>query len=240
MEWSIGEFAERVGVSPRTLRHWEHEGLLPRPPRSRGGYRMYASEHLLRLLEIKLLRQAGLSVPEIRACLAGASRREIIRLHALRLREQISTQQKLCRRLEDLAERLDEAGEETVLQALEETRLLPPELRPGADRLDRLRHEVGLHPVVLMRGMQGLEEHLATLSEFLLPPEQKETLLGQVRELRRLGAEMGRDPSVRAMALRKLQERLGVGSPEAALERLKAHCDGEPADRPTRGRRATP
>lgn len=37
----IGEFAELVGVTTRTVRHYHHIGLLPEPDRSANGYRIY-------------------------------------------------------------------------------------------------------------------------------------------------------------------------------------------------------
>lgn len=35
------EVADRVGVNTQTLRYYERRGLLPEPPRSPGGYRVY-------------------------------------------------------------------------------------------------------------------------------------------------------------------------------------------------------
>ncbi len=96
MSWTIGDLAERIGVTPRALRHWEREGLLPRPPRSSGGYRLYHREHLLRLVQIKALRQMGLSVPEIRTCLETSSPRKSVLLHVRRTRERIRLQQQVC------------------------------------------------------------------------------------------------------------------------------------------------
>jgi DNA-binding transcriptional MerR regulator len=65
----IGELAHSVGVSPDTIRFYEREGLLPRPPRAENGYRDYRSEdaeHLrlvadLRRLDIPLDTAAKLA-----------------------------------------------------------------------------------------------------------------------------------------------------------------------------------
>ncbi|MBK9712328.1 MAG: MerR family transcriptional regulator [Kouleothrix sp.] len=64
--YTIGELAELAGVTPRTIRYYTAEGLLPRPD-ARGQYALYAEEHLLRLRLIGLLKQAYLPLGEIRA-----------------------------------------------------------------------------------------------------------------------------------------------------------------------------
>lgn len=68
--YTIGELAERAGVTPRTIRYYTAEGLLPRPD-TRGQYAHYGAEHLLRLQLIGQLKGAYLPLHEIRARLAG-------------------------------------------------------------------------------------------------------------------------------------------------------------------------
>ena len=38
---TVGSLAERVGVSPRTLKHWEDKGIIEPEIRSEGGFRLY-------------------------------------------------------------------------------------------------------------------------------------------------------------------------------------------------------
>ncbi|MBI3747029.1 MAG: MerR family transcriptional regulator [Chloroflexi bacterium] len=60
----IGELADRVGVPADTVRFYEREGWLPRPPRQGNGYREYADadvEHLRLLID---LRRLGLTLEE--------------------------------------------------------------------------------------------------------------------------------------------------------------------------------
>jgi DNA-binding transcriptional MerR regulator len=64
--YTIGELAEAAGVTPRTIRYYTAEGLLPRPD-SRGQYALYGEEHLLRLQLIARLKEAYLPLSEIRA-----------------------------------------------------------------------------------------------------------------------------------------------------------------------------
>ncbi len=40
----IGEFADRVGVTAKTIRHYDELRLVPPPPRSEGGYRLYSGQ----------------------------------------------------------------------------------------------------------------------------------------------------------------------------------------------------
>jgi DNA-binding transcriptional MerR regulator len=57
----IGELARTVGVSADTIRFYEREGLLPRPPRGENRYRAYTStdaDHLRLLVDLR-----GLDVP---------------------------------------------------------------------------------------------------------------------------------------------------------------------------------
>lgn len=54
----IGELAERVGVPADTVRFYEREGWLPRPPRQANGYRDYRDadvEHLRLLIDLRRL-----------------------------------------------------------------------------------------------------------------------------------------------------------------------------------------
>jgi DNA-binding transcriptional MerR regulator len=64
---SIGDMAERTGLSIHTLRFYEREGLLAGPvPRSGGGHRVYNTAHV-ELLEIcKTLRESGMPLATIR------------------------------------------------------------------------------------------------------------------------------------------------------------------------------
>ncbi len=64
--YTIGELAELAGVTPRTIRYYTAEGLLPRPD-ARGQYALYGQEHLLRLQLIARLKAAYLPLGEIKA-----------------------------------------------------------------------------------------------------------------------------------------------------------------------------
>jgi len=77
--WGIAELAERAGVTPRTVRYYVAEGLLP-PPGGAGQQRTYSEEHLLRLAAIRRLKEAYLPLEEIRRRLAALEPDEMERL----------------------------------------------------------------------------------------------------------------------------------------------------------------
>jgi DNA-binding transcriptional MerR regulator len=60
-----GEMARLSGVSTDTLRHYERLGLLPKPPRTRGGYRDYSAQSLERVRLIRRALGVGFSLPEL-------------------------------------------------------------------------------------------------------------------------------------------------------------------------------
>lgn len=65
----IGEVAELVGLSLRTVRYYEEVGVLSAPARTEGGFRLYGAEHVDQLLLIKQMKPLGFSIEEMRALL---------------------------------------------------------------------------------------------------------------------------------------------------------------------------
>ncbi|MEV6279964.1 MerR family transcriptional regulator [Nocardia sp. NPDC051832] len=65
MGWSIAEVARMSGVTARTLRHYDDIGLLEPAYVGANGYRYYEDQQLLRLQQILVLRELGLSLAEI-------------------------------------------------------------------------------------------------------------------------------------------------------------------------------
>ena len=72
----IGEVAKRSGVGVETLRFYEKGGLLDRPSRTFGGYRVYGEDVLERLAFIKQSQALGFSLDEIRRIVEDARRGE--------------------------------------------------------------------------------------------------------------------------------------------------------------------
>jgi MerR family transcriptional regulator, thiopeptide resistance regulator len=67
----VKEVAEIAGVSVRTLHHYDEIELLVPAGRTDAGYRLYDDDDLLRLQQILLGRELGLTLEEIRRSLAG-------------------------------------------------------------------------------------------------------------------------------------------------------------------------
>ncbi|MFC8510095.1 MerR family transcriptional regulator [Streptomyces sp. NPDC057411] len=63
--WSIGELAERAGVTVKTVRFYSDRGLLPEAGRSGGGHRRYGPPALDRLRLIRSLRTLDLPVSDV-------------------------------------------------------------------------------------------------------------------------------------------------------------------------------
>ncbi len=68
---SLTELCERAGVTPRTVRYYIQQGLLPSPGSGRKA--RYAREHLLFLQAIAALKRDHLPLAEIRRSLEGLS-----------------------------------------------------------------------------------------------------------------------------------------------------------------------
>lgn len=66
----IGEIARVTGLTTKTLRFYEGEGLLPPARRAANGYREYDAASIDRLDFIARARAAGLSIAQIRRILA--------------------------------------------------------------------------------------------------------------------------------------------------------------------------
>ena len=70
----IGEVAEAVGLSLRTIRHWDEVGIVPPSGRSAGGFRLYTDGDIERLRVVKALKPLDLSLDEVRELLETRDR----------------------------------------------------------------------------------------------------------------------------------------------------------------------
>ena len=69
----IGQLATLTEATPDTLRYYERLGLLPRPARTNGGYRLYEHTALERIALIRKAHALGLTLREVREVLDIAS-----------------------------------------------------------------------------------------------------------------------------------------------------------------------
>lgn len=74
----IGEVAEAVGLSLRTIRYYEEVGLVTPSGRSSGGFRLYTDDDVDRLRLVKEMKPLDFSIDEIRDLLALRDRLAIV------------------------------------------------------------------------------------------------------------------------------------------------------------------
>lgn len=127
--WKIGDLAEKVGLSVRTLRYYEELGLLKPSERTDAGHRLYLEADIMRLQQIVSLRQLGLSLEEIKTCLDKPDFSPVATLqtHVVKLREQIELQQQLVRLLEGITAMLQASENVSMgdfIRAIEVTQMV--------------------------------------------------------------------------------------------------------------------
>lgn len=107
----IGEVAERIGLSLRTIRYYEEMGLAVLSARFEGGFRLYVEDDVERLRVIMQMKPLGFSLEEMRELLglldAGPDA-DPARLAAFRDRaaERVSALHRQLRTAEEFAARL--------------------------------------------------------------------------------------------------------------------------------------
>lgn len=62
----IGMLSKLTAVNIETIRYYEKIGLLPPPPRTAGGHRLYPESHLKRLNFVRRGRELGFTLDEVR------------------------------------------------------------------------------------------------------------------------------------------------------------------------------
>jgi MerR family transcriptional regulator, mercuric resistance operon regulatory protein len=105
---TIGALSKETGANIETIRYYERVKMLPAPPRTASGRRVYASTHLRILAFIRRSRELGFSLGEIRTLirLGGPERapchqvREIAAHHLEDIRAKITDLRKLERLLD--------------------------------------------------------------------------------------------------------------------------------------------
>ncbi|OLT25430.1 MerR family transcriptional regulator [Actinomadura sp. CNU-125] len=161
----IGELAELVGVSTRTVRHYHHQGLLPEPERLANGYREYRMRDAVLLARVRRLVELGMSLDEVRDVLADDRSRD--------LRE-------VLRELDDDLARQEDAirARRARLALLLEDGELNPDSAVSPDMAGVLRDITsgGSKFAELDRGMLALVDTAAG-------PEGREWMLGVLRPL---------------------------------------------------------
>jgi MerR family copper efflux transcriptional regulator len=71
----IGTVAKKIGLTPDAIRFYERNALLPRAPRSAGGFRQYADTDVETLGFIRRVQSLGFTLKEVRDLLELRHRR---------------------------------------------------------------------------------------------------------------------------------------------------------------------
>ncbi|MFM0739679.1 MerR family transcriptional regulator [Paraburkholderia xenovorans] len=127
---TVRDAAERLGVTPRTLKYYEERGLVS-PTRSEGRYRLYDEDDLKRFGRILRLRSLGFSLHGITEMLKQP-------LEPVGGQHRYSTEslQQIRDAIAQQADALD-ARIEAMRRELKEAQKLRAELSPDLDYLER-------------------------------------------------------------------------------------------------------
>src|SRR4051812_19244261 len=100
--YKIGQVATRLGISVRTLRHYEAIGLIRPASRSATRHRLYTDADVARLQKIVALRKMGFPLNHVRTVLSDNTDKafKAVEEQAARLREQITQHQGVLKSLE--------------------------------------------------------------------------------------------------------------------------------------------
>ncbi|MHA6253316.1 MerR family transcriptional regulator [Oceanobacillus sp. CAU 1775] len=102
MSMKIKEVADLVGISVRTLHHYDEIGLLTPDDITASGYRMYSQENLQELQQILFFRELGFPLKKIKEIIQDPT---FDKTEALKLQRKMLTQKKI--QLEQLIETID-------------------------------------------------------------------------------------------------------------------------------------
>src|SRR6266446_6059288 len=93
----IGIVAKKIGLSVDAIRFYERYGLLPRPPRTEGGFRRYDENDVETLAFVRRVQGLGFKLSEIRA---------LLRLRGNRLQPCAPVRRRLEEKLSDVQRKL--------------------------------------------------------------------------------------------------------------------------------------
>jgi MerR family copper efflux transcriptional regulator len=93
----IGTVGKRVGLSVDAIRFYERNALLPRPPRSQGGFRQYGENDVETLAFVRRVQGLGFKLSEIQG---------LLRLRGNRLQPCAPVRRRLQEKLGDVQRKL--------------------------------------------------------------------------------------------------------------------------------------
>ena len=210
------EFAERAGVTVRTLHHYDRLGLLKPSRYTEAGYRLYGEADFARLQQIVMLKFIGLSLKEIKELLDS---RELDLQTTLRLQRSVVEQKR---------RHLD-----TVIQAIERAeQSLASSAEPDWETFKQIIEVINMQNDMEWMKKYYTEEQLAELAERGTPEvlaKGERDWAALIREVQAAIAE-GLDPQsekAQALAARwsSLIEQFTGGNPAIRESLTKLYAD---------------
>lgn len=111
--FTIGNLAAACGCLVETVRYYEKTGLMPDPPRTGGGHRVYSLDMKKRLVFIRRSRELGFTIEQVSELLSFVDEpdhtcdevRGVAMLQAQSVQEKIDDLKRLQKALIEMAER---------------------------------------------------------------------------------------------------------------------------------------
>jgi len=131
---SIGELSRRTGVNIETIRYYERIKMLPAPPRTASGRRVYGAAETRSLAFIRRSRELGFTLEQVRALLAlsaddgkntCAEVRQLAARHLADVRAKIADLRAMASVLSDAVRRCD-GGELPGCPLIDALSAMPP------------------------------------------------------------------------------------------------------------------
>ena len=103
---TVGEVSTLLGVSVRALHHWDETGLVHPSRRSAAGYRLYCEADIMRIQQVLVYRQTGMSLADIKTVLDDPKADAVAHLRRQRdlLQGQVSHLQHMLRSIDTVME----------------------------------------------------------------------------------------------------------------------------------------
>jgi Cu(I)-responsive transcriptional regulator len=94
---NIGEAARDSGVSAKMIRHYEQTGVVPAPPRTAAGYRLYRDADVHTLRFVQRARELGFPVKEIKELVGlwSSRRRSSAEVHRVASRHLVALERRI-------------------------------------------------------------------------------------------------------------------------------------------------
>lgn len=151
----IGDLARAADIPVETIRYYEQSGLMPRPQRSEGNFRLYQQVHRERLTFIRQCRALDMTMEEIRRLLSFKDDPtqncqqvgELVVAHIKHISERITELERLrkdLKMLSRLCETPEEASRCKILGGLSAGTATQQAPKEGPIARDRRRHASGL------------------------------------------------------------------------------------------------